>query len=311
MEFRQLRYFVEVATIGSVNRAAARLNIAQPALSRQISRLEADLGVSLFNRRSRGVTLTEPGEKLLLHAEELLQRLARIRDDIAGDQHALEGRIEVGLPPAVSMLLLEGMVQRLGQLQPNLTLHVSEAVSYRLMQWVLAKQVELAIVTNPENSATIRATPLWREGLYLIGAWGDPLLERDRIGVAELSGLPFCLTSRQDTVRKYIEGIFRRHSAKLNVILEMEAMFGVRTIVARGGTYTILPFPAVRADIEAGQLSGARIDGMEISRMLIRRSDMPLTNPARVFIKVLDAEMRNRLSDQSWLTLHDRPLPEE
>ena len=101
MNFKQLEYFVHVAELGSFSKAALVLDIAQPALSRQVRSLETDLRETLLLRNGRGVVLTEAGQRLYEHGVNILQALAQAQDDMGASRDEPVGRITIGLPPSV------------------------------------------------------------------------------------------------------------------------------------------------------------------------------------------------------------------
>ena len=98
MDLKQLEYFTQVAEMGSFTRAAAFLQVAQPALSRQVRALEVELRQTLLDRNGRGVTLTEAGKRLLAHARGILQQVRRARDDLEDQRGAATGRLAIALP---------------------------------------------------------------------------------------------------------------------------------------------------------------------------------------------------------------------
>src|SRR6185369_8264563 len=99
MDIRELRYFTHVARVGSFNKAAAQLNVAQPALSRQLKKLEDELGVQLLIRNGRGVELTEAGSVLLAQAESLILQIEETAQLVSGQKEKFKGQIILGLPP--------------------------------------------------------------------------------------------------------------------------------------------------------------------------------------------------------------------
>ena len=102
MDLEQLETLVQVAELGSFTRAAGALQIAQPALSRQVRLLEVELRQALFERTGRGVVLTEAGKRLLAHGRVILAQVERARQDLEDERGAATGRLVIGLPPSVS-----------------------------------------------------------------------------------------------------------------------------------------------------------------------------------------------------------------
>src|SRR5882762_4979973 len=101
MELRSLEYFVQIAEEGSISRAAGKLGIAQPALTRRIKQLEADLGAQLLTRLPRGVRLTGPGRDFLERARKVMLEVSRARDQARGNARALRGSVVLGTSPTL------------------------------------------------------------------------------------------------------------------------------------------------------------------------------------------------------------------
>ena len=128
MDLRQLEYFVRVAELGSFTRAALALDVAQPALSRQVRLLELELRQSLLARHGRGAAPTEAGQVLLEHARGILHQVEHARDELARLRGALVGRVTLGLPPSVARALAVPLVQAFGQQLPEARLSITEAL---------------------------------------------------------------------------------------------------------------------------------------------------------------------------------------
>ena len=126
MNLKQLEYFVRVAELGSFSKAALLLNIAQPALSRQVRLLETDLRVALLLRNGRGVVLTELGQRLFDSSVGILQLVARVREDIDTSRDEPAGRIVVGLPPSMGRLLTLPLVEAFRRRLPKARLAIVE-----------------------------------------------------------------------------------------------------------------------------------------------------------------------------------------
>ena len=128
MNLKQLEYFVRVAELGSFSKAAIILNIAQPALSRQVRLLETDLHATLLQRTGRGVVLTEAGKRLFDHSIGILQLVSRVREDIESSRGEPAGRIVVGLPPSTGRLLTLPLVEEFKRVLPKARLAIVEGL---------------------------------------------------------------------------------------------------------------------------------------------------------------------------------------
>ncbi len=134
MDLKQLRTFLHVAETGSLSKAAKRLNVTQPALSRQIRLLEEDAGVALFVRTGRGVILSEAGEKLKPRARVLDEEMERLKMDMTAFAGTVRGEVRVGLPPSDGMVLAAPVVERFHQDYPQVKLHITQLLSGALQE---------------------------------------------------------------------------------------------------------------------------------------------------------------------------------
>src|SRR5262245_59162085 len=132
MELRHLRYFVNVAEAGSVSKAALRVNISQPALSRQIHDLETELGVRLFDRIGRRIELTANGEDLLKRSRDLLAHAGSLVEHARGLEGGLTGVLRVGATPQAIQSVLSGFLPKFRRAHPNVDVRLTEEGGMRL-----------------------------------------------------------------------------------------------------------------------------------------------------------------------------------
>jgi DNA-binding transcriptional LysR family regulator len=188
MDLKQLEYFVHVAEMGSFTRAATYLQVAQPALSRQVRSLEVELRQPLLDRNGRGVTLTEAGKRLLAHARGILQQVQRARDDLEDQRGAATGRLAIALPPSVSRTLTGPLVQAFREQLPRANLSVVEGLSAYALEWLAIGRVDCAVVYNVTPSPAIDLQPLLDEPLYLVSVSARAAPAHRPAGVAARGG---------------------------------------------------------------------------------------------------------------------------
>ena len=129
MDLKQLEYFVRVAESGSFTRAAIALDVAQPALSRQVRLLEVELRQILLLRNGRGATPTEAGKLLLAHGRGILYQVESAREELGQVRGSLAGRVAIGLPPTLARVLTVPLTRAFRQQLPNAQLSISEGLS--------------------------------------------------------------------------------------------------------------------------------------------------------------------------------------
>jgi len=216
VELRQLEYFVAVARHGQFTRAADALWITQSALSQQVRRLEAELGVALLRRTPRGAELTAAGEDLLTHAEAVLAELARAREQL--DRHAgvTRGRVRVAAT-TIDAPRLPAALAAFHQEHPGLQVALRHASAADVLALVQAGAVDVAVAGlygggpaggrpgahggGPEG---VRAEPLADEPMRAMLPPGDALTCARPVGLADLSGRPFILAEPGSGLREVV-----------------------------------------------------------------------------------------------------------
>src|SRR6478735_194975 len=168
MDLLEIRYFLAAAAAGSLSRAAVRLGVSQPALSRQIGSLEAGLGRELFYRHGRGVTLTEAGQRFLAVAQTVMQQLTEVQEELSTGALDATGSVTLGIPPSLAASMGADLALRFSARFPRARLRIREAFSGILLEWTEAARLDLAVLYNARSSASLIATPLLLEDLFLI-----------------------------------------------------------------------------------------------------------------------------------------------
>ena len=254
MNLKQLEYFVRVAEMGSFSKAALILNIAQPALSRQVRLLEMDLHATLLQRTGRGVVLTEAGKRLFDHSIGILQLVSRVREDIESSRDEPAGRIVVGLPPSMGRLLTLPLVEGFRRALPSARMAIVEGLSTHLSEWISTGRVDLGVLHNPESQAALEITPILDEPLGLVspakGGSGRKVSLGGTAKLSELTRFPLILPERTHALRKLIETQAALTGHKLNVDLEISSVQSILDLVRAGHGHAILTPSAVAASGE-------------------------------------------------------------
>lgn len=283
MDIAQLKTLIHVAELGSVSRAAARLNIAQPALSRQIALLEAELGAPLFERHSRGMRVTETGRLVLDHAARVHAELDAIRAAAAGDRAAPVGPVTVGMTPTIAQVVTVPMVQALKADAPRLSLRFQSAFSAHLIDWLRRGEIDVAISYDPQPSRSLRTRPVMIESLLLVGG-ADAGLSLDRpVPFAALSGRDLVLPSAPHGLRAILDDCAVAAGVELSTAVEVDS-YGPMIELARSGLgLTMLPLAPIFALIESGALTAAPLVDPTPERKLavVHSADRPVSRAAR------------------------------
>jgi DNA-binding transcriptional LysR family regulator len=259
MNFRQLHSFVQICRLGSLSRASDSLHTAQPALSRQIRLLEEELGVLLFHRHSKGMTLTAKGERLFERASQILGDLEEMRADIASDAETVTGNVVLGLPPTISELLSSRVANAFMEQCPAVSLRIVPAFSGHLEEWLERGAVDVGIVHAPVAPARLRLEPLFEEDLFLIGPPGAATAYQDGVDFGDIAALPLVLPQPMHGFRRIIEARAKADGVTLRTRIEADSLQMLREFVCRGLGWTILPIAALQSELAQDLLTAAPI----------------------------------------------------
>ncbi len=246
MNLKQLEYFVRVAEVGSFSKAAVLLDIAQPALSRQVRLLETDLHAVLLQRTGRGVVLTESGKRLFEHAVGILQLVTQAREDLEAGRDEPTGRIVIGLPPSMGRVLTLPLVQGFASRLPKARLAIVEGLSAHITEWIATGRVDIGLVLNPQSQEAIEVQPVFEEELCLVSP-ADPAQRDGELEFLRLGAFPLVIPERTHAIRRVIENQAALSRIKLQIAWEVSGVQSMLDLVRSGHGHAILTRGAVLA----------------------------------------------------------------
>lgn len=303
MEISQLRTLIHVAELGSLSKAADRLNIAQPALSRQVKMLEAEIGARLFARHGRGMVVTEAGREVLTHARRVVAEIDEIRAVAADPSAPLRGHVSIGMPPTVAEILAEPLVAAFAAKHPDATLRVASAYSGFLLDWVHRGHVDVAVLYAPKSAKTLRSRPLLTENLYLIGPPSLDLEGHAPVEFAEFEGERLLLPSRGHGLRDILERCAEQAGVRLDVRVEADNFSTLKNLVIAGHGATILPLAGINEELKASRLAFAPIANPTPSRTLILSfpTDRPASRLAEFAGDAITRTVSDLVGSRDWV----------
>src|SRR4051794_5955833 len=223
MDVTQLKTLIHVAELGSVSKAADRLNIAQPALSRQIRLLEQELGAPLFERHGRGMIITDIGREVLDHATRIMAEMEAIRDTALNLRTSFRGTVSIGTTPTVAEIVTVPLVTTLRQAHPHLSVRMSSAYSGHIIDWLQRGQIDIAVSYNPERMHTLRIVPIMMESLMFVSSGRKRLRVDDAFPFSRLGSEELVLPSIGHMLRDIIDECARQAGIKLQPSVEADS----------------------------------------------------------------------------------------
>lgn len=238
---QQLRYFVAVANEQQFTRAAEHLNVAQPSLSSQINRLEDALGVSLFHRSVRPVTLTDAGQELLPLARRVLTSVSDVMRGVAEVEALRRGQVTVGATPSLGTSLLPRVLAHFHQHYPEIALTVVERHSEDLASQLESGSLDVAVAILPLTRASLEVTVLATEELVVMVSEDHPLARHDEVRISDLRDVAMIMFREGYDLRATTINAFARAGFAPTIGLEGAEVGSVRAYVTAGLGAAIVP----------------------------------------------------------------------
>lgn len=295
MELRHLRYFEAVARHSHVTRAAEELHIAQPALSKQISQLEQELHIALFNRVGRSVRLTEAGEALLPHARAVLAQVAVARAEMSERVGLRKGRVSIGTTPTVGTRLLPPALADFSRMYPGIEFRLSEAGLQTLLEELEAGLADMVIVSLPLDDPTVTVEELFSEELVVVVNNLHPLAEQQQVRLADLSSERWVLTAEDYDLRASVLSACQQVGFVPQVILEGGEIDTLLRLVAAGLGISLMPRLGIPPD---ATLTVLQVADLDLSRTLglAWRDDRVSAPAARAMRQFLPERLRTEVA---------------
>lgn len=315
MDLKQLEYFVRVAELGSFTRASIALDIAQPALSRQIRLLEVELRQNLLTRNGRGALPTEAGNLLLKHGRGILHQVELAREELGAVRGALAGRVSIGLPPSLSRLITVPLTRAFKQQLPQAHLTLTEGFSVLMYEGLRVGNLDIAVLYNAEHSPEVEITTLHAEELMLISKTSPDqnskqnvkptatkkTKQRQPITLAEVADLPLILPSRPNAFRILIEAEMNAIGCKPKITLEVDGLNAILNLVKEGMGHGVLPSYTLSNFDDPMPFTMRSIHSPRIMSqlMLVRAARRPSTETQKTAIKVVQTVLAEAMKPYS------------
>lgn len=280
---RQLEYFVTVADLGSVARAAERLNVSQPSVSAALAKLEDQLGVQLLVRHhAQGVSLTPAGRRQLAAARNLLSHGEELQRQAEAEGGAIAGTLHIGAFVTLAAAFMPGIIAGFRATYPAVTLGLAEGTQDDLVRGLRQGDLDLALIYSVEVPDDLELTPLAAFAPYVLLPAKHPLARSKSVALADLAGEPLILLDVPPS-RTYFLGLLRTAGIEPEIAFSSPSLELVRGLVGRGLGYSLLvtrphgdhsydgqPLAVcrIRGEVEPGSIALARLARLRPTRVM-------------------------------------------
>ena len=302
--FRQLRVFTEVAQQGSMARAAASLHLTPPAVSMQIKEIEGQVGLSLFDRQGRQLSLSTAGEYFLVHARRMLANLKEAEHAMARFKRLEHGLLTIGIVSTAKYFVPQ-LLARFHEEHPGIDVRL-RVVGNReqLVAMMQAGEVDLSVMGRPPKEIATRAEAFAAHPLVFVGPPGHPLVKVGHSPVSSLANYPFIVRERGSGTRTAMESFFAEHRCEPRITMEMSSNETIKQAVMAGMGLSFLSLHTIGLEVRSGLLHVLDIDGTPLMRMWnVVHLQAKLLSPAAEAFRYFIIER-----GEAHLLAHDAPL---
>jgi DNA-binding transcriptional LysR family regulator len=290
MEIHQLQAFEAVVAYRSFTRAAEILHLTQPAVTRQIAALEAELRTRLFDRLGRTVQMTTAGEALHRYAEMIVQLEREAHQAVADIGSGAAGRLTVGASSTLATYLLPALLRNFRASHPKVDIAVHTGISAQVLEMVRANGVDIGLVTAEVVDSALVSTALADYETCVVVPPSHPLAKRDSVRAADLAGSPLILMEAGTNLRTYVDRLLNAAGVEEQVTMELDNVEAIKRMIEAELGLSMLPEVSVSAEVAAGRLVALKlVDVPQANRQIriVYRKDKYLNLAMRAFIGLL------------------------
>ncbi len=302
MKLIQLKYFCGVVENGGFIAASRDLNVAQPALSRQISELESEIGCQLFFRGPGGTKTTESGQKFYLHARKILSAVALAQADMQISPNQLSGEVTIALPVGMASQLAPLIVRGVERMHPAISVKIEDGLGYQAGQAIDAGKVDFGIIANVGRLHNVTYDPILEESLFFFTKRFEADPDTTNIDLAAIQDIDLIMPDRKVNVRRGLENAMIKIGGKLNVRYEQQSLLTIRSMVRAGIGATVMNWPSLSDLWYSGELDARIIVNPGLSRAvcLAVPNARPLSSSAAATYDIVKRVMETEIENGNW-----------
>lgn len=289
-----LRYFVEVARTGSLAAASENLHVAVSAISRQISKLEHDVGTALFERMSRGMVLTESGERLAEHARRALLEGDAVLGEIAATKALGGGIVRIGCTEGFAHSFLPQVLAQHHAATPHVRFNVHSGAPTQVEQWVAVGEVDIGLTFSSSDPTKVRIEHIAAAPVCALLNVDHPLARNDFLTLAEMKEYPVVLLEHGNTARHLFDQCCAQHGFRLEPLLTSNNLSSLQAFASLTGAITIGSRLSLGGQLKSSSLVARRVDepalnerNLCVTTMRERRLSRPVDGVLKALISAI------------------------
>ncbi|MBW3635406.1 MAG: LysR family transcriptional regulator [Armatimonadetes bacterium] len=289
MELYQLKLFVDLAEKKNFTQVANENYVTQAAVTLQIRKLESELGVPLFHRTTRAVTLLEAGNRLLPYAQNMLKMAEEAREQVRETKTEVSGLVRVASVHSVGLYELPAYIKKFLQKFPHVNLRIAYRTSDDIYRELLAGDIDVGIVAYPSEMSRIECRPFSVDELALVCMKDHAFAHKKNVTLGELEGQNFVQFTEETPTRRATDAVLAEHGVTVNVRTECDNIEILKQMIEIGYGIALLPRNALTNDDKERGLRMIELKDVKIERPLgiLLLKNAPRFKAMRAFVDTL------------------------
>ena len=289
MELYQMKLFVDLANAGNFTKVAAENYVTQAAVTLQIRKLESELGVRLFHRTTRSVTLLEAGQRLLPYAREILQKADEAALAVRDTKDEVTGLVRIASVHSVGLYEMPPYIKQFLKKYPLVSLRIDYRNADAIYRALHDNDIDIGIVAYPTDMPRLEIIPFLSDSLVLVARADNPLAQKKKLKLTDLENQSFVQFSEDTPTRRATDAIMSEHDITVNVRMECDNIEVLKQMVEIGFGMALLPNHTITETDLAKGLKILHISDMKIERPLgiLLLKNAPRFKAMRAFLETL------------------------
>ncbi len=296
MELYQLKLFVDLAEMGNFTRVANDNYVTQAAVTLQIRKLESELGVPLFHRTTRSVTLLEAGHRLLPYARDVLQKVQEATLSVRDTKSDVSGLVRVASVHSIGLYELPPYIRQFLKRFPGVNLRIDYRTSEEIYRSLHNGDIDVGLVAYPYEMPRIQCTPFMKDHLVVIVPDDHAFANKKAIKMAELNGQSLVQFSTETPTRRATDAALKEHNISVNVRMECDNIEILKQMVEVGFGIALLPKESLTRGDRAAGLRAVNLEDTEIERPIgiLLLKNAPRFKAVRAFVASLTGQVPDK-----------------
>lgn len=287
MNIRHLRYFIEVASTGSLRRASEVLYVTQSALSRAIMELESELGCVLLERHQRGVRPTRQGLAFAQGGRRILADVDSLRSEVLAQDTEPVGHVRLAMPVGMRDLITRPLVRNLRRDYPGIRVDVADGNAHENRGAVLEGQADVAVIQELDRGLPLNYRRMYVDALCLVGPRSANFSFHKPLPLSSLSGPSLLLIRPPNQIRWTVDAALRRLMMKTEPAMEVSSSMLLLDLVEDGHGYTVLPQSLVIEAVRHRALSAAPLGKLNVTWVTVWPKGKPASRAIQATLDTL------------------------